>query len=356
MGWFFRKSFRVFPGVRLNVGKRTSVSVGPPGIKYNIGPGRDRFTVGIPGTGLYHTQQLGSSSANNSEQPQSAVSSRHKTRTSAQWLVAVFVIVGLGLLYLLGTSQKNSERPIARELRGNELVGPPAPKANQKQSNQPEVQKIVGKPRVVDGDTVNIRANQIRLEGIDAPETEQVCTGVKGDIWQCGRTATLYLSSLVEGEDVSCEKSGEDQYGRTLATCVLSDGTNLNAKMVRDGFALAFIRYSTRYLKDEREAKNAKRGLWAGKFDAPWDWRAKSRLLINNPAAAPQMLLSQQLVPPRANCSIKGNINRSGERIYHVPGSKWYDRTQINERSGERWFCSVAEAEAAGWRASRGRN
>ena len=222
---------------------------------------------------------------------------------------------------------------------------------------QAPLAKIVGKARVADGDTINIGGIQIRLEGIDAPETEQTCIGAKGDQWQCGKTATQRLAGLIKGEEVICEKSGEDRYKRTLAFCRLSDGIELNAWLVREGLALAFVRYSARYVKEEKEAKDAKRGLWAGTFQAPWEWRASNG---SQEYAAPVGLLqnAQQKSAPnaKADCLIKGNINRSGDRIYHVPGSKWYSRTEISERNGERWFCSVAEAEAAGWRAPRGRN
>ncbi|MBX3121588.1 MAG: thermonuclease family protein [Nitrospira sp.] len=223
---------------------------------------------------------------------------------------------------------------------------------------QTPLAKISGKARIVDGDTINIGGIQIRLEGIDAPETEQTCFGAKGDRWQCGKTATQRLAGLIKGEEVTCEKSGEDRYRRTLAFCRLADGTELNAWLVREGLALAFVRYSTRYVKEEKEAKDARRGLWAGTFQAPWEWRASNGA---QEYAAPIGLM-QRATPvttqakSNAGCLIKGNINRRGDRIYHVPGSKWYSRTEINEGNGERWFCSVAEAEAAGWRAPRGRN
>lgn len=230
--------------------------------------------------------------------------------------------------------------------------------------SQAPLAHISGKAHVVDGDTINIGGIQIRLEGIDAPETEQTCIGPKGDKWQCGKTATQRLAGLIKGEEITCEKSGEDRYKRTLAFCRLDNGTELNAWLVREGLALAFIRYSTRYVKEEKEAKEAKRGLWAGTFQAPWDWRADNTK--NSPYYTAPVGLMQNTVPAttqrksntttNAACLIKGNIARRGERIYHVPGSKWYSRTQINERDGERWFCSVAEAEAAGWRTPRGRN
>lgn len=366
MGWFFRKSFKILPGVRLNVGKRTSVSIGPPGIKYNIGPGRDRLTVGIPGTGLYHSQQLGFSRFKESAQRQHMSAPLGSTgRRPVLWIVLAFVLAGLGLLFVGSQNSPTFDEPKQRS-EPKEFIGPPAPPAAKVEKQSP-LQRIIGKARVIDGDTINIRAIQVRLEGIDAPETEQTCTGAKGEIWQCGKTATQHLSGLIKGQDVICESTGQDRYGRMLAICRLADGTDLNAKLVRDGYALAFVRYLNRYVGEERDAKNAKRGLWAGSFQAPWDWRARITIEPQGIVSNRLQLLpdtnstgdqKQASTPKKQNvgCSIKGNINRSGDRIYHVPGSRWYDRTQINERSGERWFCSVAEAEAAGWRAPRGRN
>jgi endonuclease YncB( thermonuclease family) len=350
MGWLFRKSIRILPGVRLNLSrKRASVSVGPPGVKYNIGPGTRRLTVGIPGTGLYHTQKLGQT--NPSQRQPAASTAAPSGRGPVFWVVLVFGLVVAGLfLYAAGRSPTDTPKARFGPTVDSETPAAPAGKSKDQQS----VTRIIGRARVVDGDTIIVNGVQIRLEGIDAPETEQACTGAKGDRWSCGVTATQRLAGLIKGEVVSCTKTGTDRYARVLAICSLKDGTELNAWLVREGLAVAFVRYSMRYVTAEREAKAARRGLWAGSFDLPWDWRAANR----QPVTAPLRLFQQspQLATKNSACTIKGNINSSGERIYHVPGSKWYDRTQINERNGERWFCSVAEAEAAGWRGPRGRN
>ena len=81
-------------------------------------------------------------------------------------------------------------------------------------------------------------------------------------------------------------------------------------------------------------------GIWRGEVVAPWEWRKGKRL-----AGAEQ--------PGRGECSIKGNISKNGTRIYHVPGGRYYDQTRIDTAKGERWFCTGAEARAAGWRRSR---
>jgi hypothetical protein len=125
--------------------------------------------------------------------------------------------------------------------------------------------------------------------------------------------------------------------------------------MVRAGFALAYRRYSNDYVDEENEARNAKRGLWAGEFTKPWDYRRETREETPQLQAAPRSAPgggSSGTQPPNSRCAIKGNINQRGDHIYHLPGSDSYDITVIDERSGERWFCSEAEARAAGWRAA----
>jgi hypothetical protein len=151
-----------------------------------------------------------------------------------------------------------------------------------------------------------------------------------------------------------------DEYGRSVSICK-NGNTDINAEMVRAGFALAYRRYSNDYVDEENEARNAKRGLWAGEFTAPWDWRRESREETARPA--PQSTTrpgpsvgTRGTEPPSARCAIKGNINQRGDRIYHLPGSDSYASTVIDERAGERWFCSEAEARAAGWRAAGARS
>jgi hypothetical protein len=110
--------------------------------------------------------------------------------------------------------------------------------------------------------------------------------------------------------------------------------------MVSAGWARAYLRYSRDYAAEERDAEQARRGLWAGSFEAPWDFRRARRVAAVSATPAP-------------DCPIKGNISANG-RIYHTPSSRWYDRTAIDPSKGERWFCSEREARDAGWRAPRG--
>ena len=94
----------------------------------------------------------------------------------------------------------------------------------------------------------------------------------------------------------------------------------------------------------ENAASGSKRGLWQGEFQPPWEWRKEQRA----EAALPRREHGQQ-----PECAIKGNVGSSGERIYHVPGGYYYDKTVVTASKGERWFCSEAEARAAGWRRSK---
>jgi len=131
---------------------------------------------------------------------------------------------------------------------------------------------VVGKAWVIDGDTIDISGTRIRLLGIDAPESAQSCTDGNKRSWLCGRAATRELKALIAGRPLVCEPSGLDRYRRVLAVCALPDGTDVNAWMVRQGWALAYG-YSTPYRPEEAQAQAAKRGIWTGTFMAPWDWR-----------------------------------------------------------------------------------
>ena len=135
---------------------------------------------------------------------------------------------------------------------------------------------IAGAARIVDGDTLAIGDIKIRLEGIDAPETDQVCLDAHAAKWACGVVARDRLVGHIDGRPIECKPTGTDRYGRTLAVCSVA-GEDLNAWMVHEGWALAFVRYSIAYVKDEEKAHTAQRGLWSGAFIAPWDWRHRDK-------------------------------------------------------------------------------
>ena len=136
---------------------------------------------------------------------------------------------------------------------------------------------LVGQASVVDGDTIEIHGQRIRLEGIDAPESNQVCEAKgKRDV-ACGQQAALFLADLIGRQTVYCTQTGTDRYKRVLADCEVA-GRNIGDAMVRSGHALAYRRYSRRHVAAEDAAKAAKAGMWAYDFLPPWEWRALEKL------------------------------------------------------------------------------
>lgn len=205
---------------------------------------------------------------------------------------------------------------------------------------------IIGPARVSDGDTLVIGAVHIRLHGIDAPETGQSCQTAKGAEWDCGGAAKERMVELTRGWDVRCVARDRDRYGRVVARCA-ADGQDLGAVLVSEGLAWAYRRYSPDYIGVETAARVSERGIWQGKAQVAWDYRAGG---WSTAASSAQAATGSG----EGDCQIKGNINSKGVKIYHLPGSRWYANAQISESSGERWFCDEAEAEAAGWRGVRG--
>ncbi|MGG7568516.1 thermonuclease family protein [Rhodovulum sp. DZ06] len=224
---------------------------------------------------------------------------------------------------------------------------------------------LTGDARVVDGDTLRLSLpggaeEKIRVLDIDAPEAGQNCRDAKGRSWRCGEAATAMAARLAALGPMRCEGEGRDKYGRLLAACAAADGRDLGGALVGAGLALAYRRFSDRYVPQEIDAFKAGRGMWAGAFDKPWDWRhgrrsaASAGDLAGDKAqglfGAPEAPVAAASAP--AGCAIKGNISGNGQ-IYHMPGQADYDRTRISAKRGERWFCSEEEARAAGWRRAK---
>lgn len=200
---------------------------------------------------------------------------------------------------------------------------------------------VAGRASVIDGDTIVIHGQRIRLHGIDAPESEQLCRDGEGQRYRCGQKAAQILDHMVSGHVVHCVQEDVDRYGRVVGTCI-TPSADLNGIMVSTGWALAYRQYSKTYVPAEEDAQRQKAGIWAGEFVAPWNWRRGERLEVISTSTGTS-----------TECQIKGNISSNGRRIFHIPGQQHYDRTRIDKSKGERWFCSAAEAEAAGWRAAK---
>ncbi|RJL06017.1 thermonuclease family protein [Paracoccus aestuarii] len=214
------------------------------------------------------------------------------------------------------------------------------------ENSSADAHQLAGLATVVDGDGLRLAGQTIRIHGIDAPEQSQSCAAADGSQWSCGQAATRRMSELVAGRDVKCRQTDRDHYDRVVAVCEVA-GMDLGQVLVAEGLAWAYRFYSDDYVAAEDSARQRALGIWSAPNRPAWGYRAESRAL--QPAA--QFMGSSS----DSKCRIKGNISRGGERIYHVPGSRHYEATQINTSHGERWFCSVAEATAAGWRPPRSR-
>jgi endonuclease YncB( thermonuclease family) len=225
---------------------------------------------------------------------------------------------------------------------------------------------------VTDGDTIKVQLSSgpitVRFDSIDAPEKSQP--------W--GREAYAALYQRLSQQVVALDVTTQDRYERLVATVYLED-ENINGWLVQQGHAWAYRQYlnDKDYCIWEASARTSNLGLWslpATSRYAPWEWRkvqrgdaggftdyssetadrcigSMRRSGRGSGAIAPLERTSTPM-PPSGSCMIKGNISQNG-RIYHVPGSPSYNSTKIDESSGERWFCTEAEAQAAGWRAPK---
>ncbi len=209
--------------------------------------------------------------------------------------------------------------------------------------SQPRAQDqspLSGFATVIDGDTIKVKNQRVRLHGIDAPESNQVCIKNNNN-YNCGKSATQALVEKITNAVVHCEKMSMDRYNRIVAIC-RTGKVDLNRWMVRSGWAVADLKDSKDYEGDEKAARSANIGLWSGRFIKPSLWRTGKRLPGH-----------KQVLPNNGVCVIKGNIGRNKKLIYHLPSGRYYAQTKINQMKGERWFCTEEEAKRAGWRKSR---
>ena len=134
---------------------------------------------------------------------------------------------------------------------------------------------IFGKAKVIDGDTIHIYKNKIRLHAIDAPETNQTCNK-NNKVWNCGIESTKFLKKLIGKNNIECITTGKDQYNRFIGVC-FKNNLDLNSEMVINGWAIAYRYYSKDYIKEEEEAKQQKKGIWSGEFEEPYLFRKKTK-------------------------------------------------------------------------------
>ncbi|MEL6888022.1 MAG: thermonuclease family protein [Pseudomonadota bacterium] len=189
---------------------------------------------------------------------------------------------------------------------------------------------------VIDADTIEVAGTRVRLHAIDAPELDQTCETELGPAFDFGAWVTAQVRARFEGRVARCAARDTDRYGRIVATCDV-DGVDMGREIVAQGWAFAYRRYGMDYDLDEKAAFVADRGLHGMRVQSP-AWFRKTR--------------AKGRIPPDPACRIKGNVSGNG-RIFHVPGQAYYEQTSIIEARGERWFCTVDEAKAAGWRPAR---
>jgi endonuclease YncB( thermonuclease family) len=215
---------------------------------------------------------------------------------------------------------------------------------------------------VRDGGTIQLDNVTYRLDGIDAPEFDQMCIDDHADAWACGVEARVQLANLIGGRPVRCGDLGADPTSRKRQTgiCTVEGETaSLNQLLVRQGFALNFDPAAKgRFGEDEADAKNNRRGLWKGCFVAPQEFRRgrKDGALLGDSCRTDKdreiraaLFPEEPGMPP--GCSIKGKFAVRARvtgnlGVYHLQGCRSYPALARPDR----WFCSEQDAQAAGFR------
>ncbi|KNX39272.1 nuclease [Luteipulveratus halotolerans] len=225
---------------------------------------------------------------------------------------------------------------------------------------------------VIDGDTIRVSINgrreKVRLIGLDAPESKKPGVQV-----QCfAQKAASKMQSLVQSRSVRLAadptQADRDRYGRLLRHVYTLDGRSVAAVLIRGGYARDYT-YAAPYAGQadyraaQQQAQSTHAGLWGacGGFPAevPFaaapapDPKPKASATPTKKAAPRTPVKAAEPAKPQGSCDIKGNINDEGEKIYHVPGQQFYDKTKISPSKGERMFCSESDARDAGWRKAK---
>lgn len=182
---------------------------------------------------------------------QSAYKSRDAISSFAKLNVGYVILVGLALIAaVISLTKQSAQKPSSKQLEGHS-------------------QRVT----VIDGDTIGVGDDRFRLHGIDAPEKSQPCTKENETTFDCGKAATEYLEYLTLGENVVCESTGKDRWGRYIGKCSTDTISDLGRQMVRSGWAIAYTEYSTDYVSDNQTAKESLLGMWATNFVTPQEWR-----------------------------------------------------------------------------------
>jgi endonuclease YncB( thermonuclease family) len=195
---------------------------------------------------------------------------------------------------------------------------------------------ISGPARVLDGDTIEIAGERIRLHGIDAPELAQTCMAERGSSWSCGIDAATALADIVTDKIVECVRKSKDKYGRTIAVCAVA-GHDISATMTCRGQAWAYREFSADYAGHEVDAKTRRAGIWRAETVPAWQFRHEAWDKAVNEAPNGRPIVG---------------VRRSGECIYHAPWTRHYRKLNLSNTRGKTFYADESEALEAGCRAA----
>lgn len=210
-------------------------------------------------------------------------------------------------------------------------------------------QQVSGAAKAIDGDTLDISGVRVRLFGIDAPEAKQVCLR-DNQGWDCGTEATKVLVKLIDGQAIKCQATDTDVYGTLVATCYRG-GLDLGLAMIEAGLAVTLDNSPQQYVVAEGLRKTHRIGIWSATFQMPAEWRTANPIKLQSPVKVTQRQqnsAAERVYRNQYGCAIKGNRNRKGAWIYHLPGRPYYDETRPEEL-----FCTESQAQRAGYRRSK---
>ena len=140
--------------------------------------------------------------------------------------------------------------------------------------NPMDYPEIFGHPHVVSGSILMLNGVRIKLFGIDAPDPTQTCENRHGNSYICGKAAIIWMRNWLNQKNVSCRIISRIENNRTTGICFSEDGKyDVAAAVVNAGWAVAYTEHTQLYVEYERQAAEARRGLWHGRFYKPWDWR-----------------------------------------------------------------------------------
>jgi len=247
----------------------------------------------------------------------------------AGWGTFVAIAV-LGLGHLLSPPQSE---PVSLA-RQADIPRPTRARAAEAKKIAADGGRVSGHAVALTGDTLRLGRQRIHLDGIEAPAPGQRCQRANGRSWRCDTAAKSALAKELRRQSVSCEVTGRIDSGTSKARCT-RNGKDIAEALVRSGSVFAEAGFFAPYTGVEDEARGAERGIWAGKPQRPGEYRAA------------RWEAAQQRAPD--GCPIKGQVS-GRERTYLLPWYDGYERVEVKEARGGRWFCSEEEAKEAGWK------